>query len=765
MNFTKQQCDIDFKEDIKARLLQLGPVELVLEKLIEKLPRKLIKISLIPCNCIHLIDERKMAYKSLGNMPTFSLVPSTHFQTGWYYLEAAITRNNGSREAYLLIKSANTREIQQITIPSNLRGSVREVVYLPKGTTNIIWQPTSAPGYFSQSPLLLHKITSLESFLRRIHRICLDTIKLKKQNKKIPEALNYRQIIKNMHEAYACTANIRQTRVKINDYPSFILKYDTHTEIDLQEMKEQLSSFQNQPLISVIIPVHTKENTPAIKKCIDSVLAQLYSNFEIIVAHPNTQSHQEFIHNSHGLPQNIKTHAVDSNHLSSITTCITLATGDYITILDTCEILAPHNLFNIVKTINLNPSVALIYTDHDYLDKNNHRCRPHFKPQWNPDLLLSCDYINSPVFFEKKLIAKLANQAHLEPMAERYDLLLRIRQETNISQINHIAKILTHKDRAEEITTEEHAAQKRALQCSIKHTGAKVENGALSGLFKIQHPIPEKAPLVSILIPTRDGLHVLEKCIKSIMENTQYPNWEIIIIDNNSQETATKSYFQKISQDTRIRVFPCPINFNYSRLNNLAVEIAHGEILVLANNDIEVINSDWLNELVSHATRPGIGAVGAKLLYENGMVQHAGVITGIGGVAGHCHKYIDKNEPGYCNRAVVTQNMTAVTAACLAVKKKIYLDAQGLDEELAVAFNDIDFCLKLIKNGYRNVFTPFALLYHHESISRGPDDTPEKQKIFKYEFTYMQKKWGEILSNDIAYNPNLTDEFENFGLR
>jgi GT2 family glycosyltransferase len=226
------------------------------------------------------------------------------------------------------------------------------------------------------------------------------------------------------------------------------------------------------------------------------------------------------------------------------------------------------------------------------------------------------------------------------------------------------------------------------------------------------------------------------------------------------------AYFERMKSDSRIRIFKYNFPFNYSALNNYAVQHAEGEILALLNNDTEAITEDWLTEMVSHVLRPGIGAVGAKLLYPDRTVQHAGVILGIGGVAGHAHRFLGDEAFGYCSRAIVTQNLSAVTAACLVVSKKRYQEVGGMNEtDLAVAFNDVDFCLKLVAAGYRNVFTPFARLYHHESVSRGHDDTPEKQLLFAKEFDYMQKRWGEILLRDPAYNPNLTLEFEDFSLR
>ncbi len=310
-----------------------------------------------------------------------------------------------------------------------------------------------------------------------------------------------------------------------------------------------------------------------------------------------------------------------------------------------------------------------------------------------------------------------------------------------------------------------HHSEKRALETYFEDSGITVEDGPAPGLYRIKHPLPEHPPLVSIIIPTRDQVEILKKCVESIRQNTEYENWEMLIVDNQSVESETHIYLDQIQDDPRIKVIHYEKTFNYSALNNFAVQYAQGEVLALLNNDVEVISKGWLTEMVSHAIRLEIGAVGAKLLYSNGTVQHAGVILGLGGVAGHAHRYLKGDEHGYCHRAVVTQNLSAVTGACMVVRKSCYREVGGLNEsDLAVAFNDIDFCLKLVTAGYRNVFTPFALLYHHESISRGADDTPEKHARFTHEFEYMKKIWGAILQKDLAYNPNLTLEFETFAL-
>jgi GT2 family glycosyltransferase len=282
---------------------------------------------------------------------------------------------------------------------------------------------------------------------------------------------------------------------------------------------------------------------------------------------------------------------------------------------------------------------------------------------------------------------------------------------------------------------------------------------------RLKRKVPSEAPLVSLIIPTRDKADVLKMCVDSILAKTDYPRYEVLIVDNNSVEDATAEYFASLGAHGNVRVLRHTKPFNFSAINNFAVRAANGEVVGLINNDIEVINGDWLTEMASHALRPEVGCVGAKLYYPNETVQHAGVILGVGGVAGHSHKYYRRAAGGYFGRLMLVQNISAVTAACMVIRKEVYLAAGGLDEEnLSVAFNDVDFCLRVRKLGYLNVWTPFAELYHHESVSRGSDAVPGAVERFQKEIIYMQERWKEDLRRDPYYSVNLTLDREDFSL-
>ena len=324
-----------------------------------------------------------------------------------------------------------------------------------------------------------------------------------------------------------------------------------------------------------------------------------------------------------------------------------------------------------------------------------------------------------------------------------------------------------HQSTAQKASIKDYArsAGRRALNEHFKRVGIKGHVEAVTGGYRAHYDLPESLPLVSLIIPTRNAHALVHQCIESIITKTTYQNYEIILVDNNSDEPASLEYFSKLASDGVVKLIRYPHEFNYSAINNFAVGQAEGEIIGLINNDIEVIAPDWLIELVSIASQNGVGAVGAKLLYPDNRIQHAGIICGVGGVAGHGAKYLDRDAPGYFYRAQLISAFSAVTAACLIVRKNVYIEVGGLNAKgLAVAFNDVDFCLKLLKKGYRVLCTPYAELFHHESATRGSDLSAEKRHRFASEVNYMQEQWGGDLANDPAYNPNLTLKYEDFGL-
>ncbi len=568
--------------------------------------------------------------------------------------------------------------------------------------------------------------------------------------------------------------------LKLNLYESNNLqrKTDYKKWIEINEKNILLTDILNfNPLISIIVPTYNTDKKYLIEM-IESVLKQTYQNFELCIA-DDASSNKETLAtllNYSNKYEKIKIiFRKENGHISKASnSAIELASGKYIAFLDHDDTLAPNALYEMVKKLNKNINLKLIYSDEDKIDENSKRFMPHFKSGWNPDMLFSHNYICHFVVVDKNIVDLLGGLRVGYEGSQDYDFLLRCLEYVKNIEIDNVEKILYHwraipgstaygtgeKDYA-------HEAGRKALSdfFSKKNRRITVENGLVLNTYKVNYPLPTKQPLVTLLIPTRDGYDILSKCIESIREKTLYLNYEIIILDNETTCEKTLAYFEKIKKYNNVEILEYHHPFNYSAINNFGVKHAKGEIIGLINNDVEIISEGWLSEMVSHALRDEIGAVGAMLYYDNDTVQHAGVVLGIGGVAGHSHKYFKKNADGYFSRLKIVQNFSAVTAACLVVKKSLYEEVNGLNEKkLKVAFNDVDLCLKLQEKGYRNLWTPYVELYHHESISRGSEDSPQKIARFTIETEYMQNRWSSILQNDKYYNKNLTNIHENFDL-
>jgi len=531
------------------------------------------------------------------------------------------------------------------------------------------------------------------------------------------------------------------------------------------------------PLISIIVPTYNT-NKQYLIEMIESVLTQTYSSWELCIA-DDASSKQETIKTLKRYASRYNKIKViyrkDNGHISQASnSALSLAKGEYVAFLDHDDTLAPNALYEMVKKLNEDKNLKLLYSDEDKIDERSQRFMPHFKSGWNPDMFFSQNYLCHFVMIKRDIVEKINGLRVGYEGSQDYDLLLRSLNHINASEIAHIEKILYHWRAIKGSTAYDSKEKNYAYEAGLKaledffktnNTQITIESGLLQNTYKVNHPMPSKEPLVSLLIPTRDGYDILSQCIESIREKTLYKNYEILILDNETTCKKTLAYFEKIKQYSNIKVLEYHHPFNYSAINNFGVKHAKGEIVGLINNDVEIISEGWLSEMVSHAIREEIGAVGAMLYYSNDTIQHAGVVLGIGGVAGHSHKYFNKGSHGYFSRLKIVQNYSAVTGACLLVEKKLYEEVGGLDEtNLKVAFNDVDFCLKLLQKGYRNLWTPYAKLYHHESISRGAEDTPQKKERFAQEVNYMKKKWDIYIKEDKCYNSNLTKKHENFGI-
>ena len=542
--------------------------------------------------------------------------------------------------------------------------------------------------------------------------------------------------------------------------------YENHKVSQEELEKQKKKVFVYAPKISILVPVY---NTPQVflKQMLQSVRKQTYANWELCIANanPDNEEVKQILEICTKKDDRIKVVNVPENEgiAQNTNRALDIATGEFIGLLDHDDLLEENALYEIVSCLNKKKETDVLYTDEDKVTTDlDEYFSPNFKPDFNLDMLRANNYICHFFVAKKELIEKVGGFRAEYNGAQDYDLILRCTEQAQ--NVAHIAKILYHWRVHKESTADNplskmyaYEAGKKAIEGHLArcHTDGEVLQTDNLGFYRVKYPVKGK-PLVSILIPNKDQVDTLDKCLRSIEERTDYDNYEIIIIENNSTEQKTFDYYNQICND-KIRVVYWKKEFNYSAINNFGVDQAKGEYLLLLNNDMEVISRDWMSELLGHCQRPEVGAVGARLYYPDDTVQHAGIIIGLGGDAGRVFVGMKRGYTGYMHRAAIQQDLSAVTAACMMIKRSVFEEAGRLEEQLKVAFNDVDLCLKIRKNGYLIVYDPYVELYHYESKTRGAEDTKEKVRRFQSEIEYMRCHWIDILKNgDPAYNPNLT---------
>ncbi len=574
------------------------------------------------------------------------------------------------------------------------------------------------------------------------------------------------------------SASLRQ------NYRQWVQQYDILKLADTINHRARIERMleTDRPMISILMPVF---NTPAVwlTKAIESVRDQYYPNWELCIADDaSSDPHVRTILEDYAKRDSrIKIITRKKNgHISAASnSALQLAGGDFCALLDHDDELAPHALAEVIYALEEIPDLEFIYSDEDKIDEAGHRSDPYFKPDWNPDLLLGQNYTcHLSAFRTERLRAIDGFRVGLEG-SQDWDLTLRATANLPSRLIHHIPKVLYHWRAipgSTALVIDQKAdypfiAAEKALRDHLADQQSVAELIPVEGRhWRIKYPLPAVTPKVSLIIPTHNGYELLRTCLDSIRSRTDYANYEVIVVDHSSDDPTILKYFTELENEG-LRVLKFSGEFNFSAINNFAARHAEGTVLSFLNNDLEAIHSEWLEELVSQALRPEVGAVGAMLYYPDDTVQHAGIILGIGGlngtpsVAGHAFKDADRGSEGQRNRLRLVQNYSAVTAACMVVRREVFETVGGFDEKhLAVAFNDIDFCLRVAATGLRNVWTPFAELYHHESASRGIEDSPDKLDRFAHEIKTMRQRWAKQLDHDSAYNPNLTAEFEDFSL-
>jgi glycosyltransferase involved in cell wall biosynthesis len=569
-------------------------------------------------------------------------------------------------------------------------------------------------------------------------------------------------------------------------YARWIANCDALSDEDRSIIRHRLGSLSYRPTLSIIMPVY---ETPKalLEAAIASVERQLYPDWELCIADDASTSPyiQDVLEQAASRDSRIRfVRRADNGNISAASnTALQIASGDFLLFLDHDDILAEKALFEIALELNNYPSADIIFSDEDRLDdKDGSRHSPYFKPDWDPDLILSQNFVCHLSAFRRSLINDIGGFRLGFEGSQDHDLILRASRATSAERIRHIPSVLYHwrlrgdasfsDTQLQRCVIASRQAVEEHLQLIPGGQGAHVlPHPHVPNYHRVQWALPDVLPRVSVIIPTRDHAILLRECTNGVLYKTDYKNIELVVIDNSSSEPSALALLEELDTLPNVTILRDNNPFNYSALNNIAANAATGEILVLLNNDIEVIKADWLKEMVSQVVRPGVGTVGARLLYGNGTVQHAGVTLGTGefssgpGVAGHFGLNEASHDPGYFAHSMLARTVCASTAACLAVRREVFKEFGGFDEvHLPVAFNDVDFCLRVREAGLRNVWTPFAELLHLESATRGEDDSPDKKARVTFEGLYMRKRWGHLLDRDPYYNANFSRRDSRYSL-
>lgn len=550
--------------------------------------------------------------------------------------------------------------------------------------------------------------------------------------------------------------------------------YEKNKPSEEELARQRKKKWKDPVVISVLVPAY---RTPEVflKQMMESVLLQTYPYLELCIADGSgtDDSVENVVKEYQKKDPRVCYRRLEKNEgiAGNTNAAIEMASGEYLALFDHDDLLSPNALFEVASAIE-KEKADVIYTDEDKVTSDlKEHFQPHFKPDFNPDLLCANNYICHLFVVKRSLALKLGGQDPAYDGAQDYDFIFRCTE--NAEKIVHVAKILYHW-RVHQASTADNPssklyafdAGKRAIEAHLARIGAKAEVSHTKdlGFYRVKYQVHGN-PMVSIVIPNKDEKETLKKCLESIWKKTSYSNYEIILVENNSTTQEIRDYYKELDGKKRVRVVYWDKEFNYSAINNFGISYAKGEYILCLNNDITVISPDWLEELLANCQRPEVGIVGARLYYPDNTIQHAGIVLGMGGCAGSLFVGLARSRGGYLHKAALQQDLSAVTAACFMVKKEVFEKVGGFEEKLAVAFNDVDFCLKVRHAGYLVVYDPYAELYHHESKTRGYENTEAKKRRFQEEIEYMRCHWMPDILRDPYYNENLSLKASDYSLR
>jgi GT2 family glycosyltransferase len=555
------------------------------------------------------------------------------------------------------------------------------------------------------------------------------------------------------------------THGDLHRYADWVRMHDTLDDEDRKAIRNAIRRMNEPTFFSLILLPVPSSGVSLPHESIGSIRYQIYPYYELWV--PEVTANLNL---GSGLNIRLIPSTEQNDFVSMFNAALTHAEGDFVLPLPYDASLSETALYEMAATVEGRGAVALLYADEDQVSSSGWRSKPWFKTGWDPDLALGRDAIGLPVAYRKVLLKRLGGMRSRENSLALalYRLSLRAAFSVSPQHIHHIPAVLCHRatDSEGSLTCDGKAAREVVTEHLAElDERAAVEPASLVSYWnRIIWPLPDPAPLVSIIVPTRDHAELIERCAGSVLSRTDYPALELLIVDNETQEPTAVALLRDLSQDQRVRILTDPRPFNYAAHNNLAAREARGEVIVLLNNDTEVVHAEWLREMVSHAMRPDVGAVGAKLLYPDNRIQHAGMVLGPGLWPQHQLRFADRSDIGPFGELALTRTVSAITGACLALRRAVFFEAGALDEHLEISCNDVDLCLRIGDCGYRVVWTPFAELVHLESVSRGPDDSPEKQARVERELRYLWRRWGAMREHDPFHNPNLVYGWESVEL-
>jgi GT2 family glycosyltransferase len=691
--------------------------------------------------------------------------PEEGYPAGWILIQGDLRRWGGDYDAHLYYDLGDGYvEERSFQIPTSGKGAINEVVLFPAGIKRLKLSPMRSAGEFEFSGLTLLNIGTVERIWRMARRVMAMCWVHPKRKRKLIKLSRFR-MFSDLQGAYLA-ANKLRVHAAAPPYRDWIAEFDAPDANEAGLIERHLARSALSAHFNVVV-IAEGDAHDAVQKTLLSLDTQLYRGCTTTVLAIDAPDQSRKGEDAFNITQGQMPEWMGKFNRM-------LADGsrqEWVIILQAGDVLAPHALYWFASEVSAKPGAAIIYADDDELDASGQRCKPRFKPDWSLTHLRATNFIGDAAVLRGSEVAAAGGVSIEDCRHGNYDLLLRVIDQAGDAGANsvaHIPAVLLHRMHCARAEKEGDVSRwyAAALRAHLARNGVAADVlETRPECWRVRFRLTDAPPLVSIIVPTRDGLALIRQCVESLLAKTTYPRFEILVVDNQSADPEALAYLAEIAGRDAVRVLRYDRPFNYSAINNFAVREARGAVLCLLNNDTEVISPDWLEEMVGQLLQPKVGVVGAKLYFPNGQIQHAGDLVGVGGVANHAHAFLRGDDAGYCNRAVVAQELSAVTAACLLTWKPLYRELDGLDEvHLAVAFNDVDFCLRVREAGYRVVWTPHAELYHHESVSRGKDSTPAKKRRAKREATYMRKRWKKVLRCDPFYNPNLSYERPDFSL-